>query len=159
MQERTYTFDTIDRVLDDEVHTVRDYFQYYTTGVESVPQENDLFVTERRPNERYEVLSYSLFNNENLAGMLTAINNDVFLWNMPMDSDGEDLNVKILYDYIQKLYKSPIPPQDVSLWENIAKDKVDFINTKYQVVLVPQVKSLQKLSRKIKDYFESRVVK
>jgi len=144
-------------VINQEEYSIPDYFQYYTTGAETIPTDDQLIVTSRRANERYEILANDIFSNPNLADLLVAINNDVLLWNTPLDYDLLDLQGEILYDYVKKIYKTNF--ESPEKWKEIIDQKVLDDDEKYRVVLIPKQESIQKVIRKIKEYFEEREVK
>ncbi len=158
MNQRVYSFDKKEAKIGDSEFTCTDYFQYYTTGLEDIIDHNMLYVTERRNNERYEVLSHNLFNDADLSDMLLGLNNDVYLWDMPSGNDEFEHLVDVTYDYIQKVNKTKFPSEDIEQWKEIARQRVQDDDDAVRVVIIPKVSQVQKISRYFKDYFKTRLV-
>lgn len=158
MKPKIYKFDKKVGSLGKTSYQVTDYFQYYTTGIEDLPGAEQLYVTQRRDNERYEVLAWNIFNDENLADLLLGLNNDVFLWATPSDNNSFQEQVDITYDYLQKKNKTRFPNEDVELWKQIAYDIVEYNDDKLRNVIIPRTEFLQKISRTFKDSFQNRTV-
>lgn len=158
MKNKVYNFDKKQGYLGDIEFTVTDYFQYYHTGIEDLIPNEMLILTERYNNERSEVLAYQLLNSENLADTILAINNDVFLWDSPYDNDMFELNIDMIFRYIQKVNKSNMSQSETYRYQNIARQYVSQDDTMLRSVLVPKMESTQKIARILKDYLRNRKV-
>jgi hypothetical protein len=163
MKQKIYDFATKKspsehETISNEVFEVRDYFQYYTTGLEDVIQSSLLTNTDRFDNERSEVLAYSFFKNEMISDVILALNNDTYLWDAPFDSDMEEVILENKMNIIKHLNKAPLDAANLEGYtEKISKDLID-LRDDMRIIVVPQFPELQLVIRNLKKYLESRVV-
>jgi elongation factor P--beta-lysine ligase len=165
MNFKIYNFQKIDKQLQHEspgeYYNSADYFQWYTTGIESVVQENEssFFLTKRLNNERPEVLSWKFFGDANYADLLTSVNNDNFLWDGPTDWDTAQFVIQNKMNYLKRVNKVQFDPDEENYWNEKMTSKVSRTIEVQSTVIVPKYPELQSIVRKIKRYLESRVVK
>jgi len=164
LEYKIYNFDETERQLNNEQlgekFIVKDYFQYYTTGIESIVKENenDFEKIKRQDNERSEVITYNLYQDANASDVIVSINNDVYLWDAPFVWDTLDFVVKNKMTYVQKVFKSPMLEDDYRYWErNIISDVIKTRDIQSTVV-VPKREYIQKTIRKIKRYLKERTI-
>jgi hypothetical protein len=144
-----------------EVLEYSDYFQWYTTGVEELVKTNDSFFiqTDRYEKEKTDALSYIFFNNENYSDMLLALNNDVFLWDMPVDASSLEISKNNYLNYIERLFQRALTEDEKIYWGNRLENKLEKENDyKRKIITVSDGDKGQTL-RMIKAYFKSREVK
>jgi len=164
MKPKIYKFDTITRHLKNdkpgEIFKVRDYFQWYHTGIENVINENKgyYFVTNRYENERSEVITYNLFEDENLSDVLLALNNDVYLWDAPYDNDTRDIIADNKFKYIEKLNKQPFIDYTKEKYYERIYAQLDAFNDRQKLIVLPKFKDLNRVLRSIKEYLNNRKV-
>ena len=165
MDFKLYNFDKVIKTSENEskgfTYKVTDYWQYYTTGVESLVNSKEFFKTDRRENEKTEVLTWKFYNSPDTADIVLASNNDVFLWDTPFDfSYGEKIKDNKM-NYFKKIYKKDLSDtDDVYLYYNniFIKDVAD-MNEQQSTVVLPKMGYLQQVIRKFQDYFRQRTVK
>ena len=173
--KREVTFRDIDPLNHEDYTTmenylVTDYFQYYTTGVEEVigKAPTRYVITNQYENERPEVLTNTLYGNENLSDLVLAINNRTYLFNSPFDPD---ISYEILEAYTRYYVKiSNISESDSytqSQFENYYKpliqarfndDLLSVYNNYLRQVILPKTSEVERVLKDIKDYFKSRKV-
>ncbi len=176
MQSKIYKFDHKYGLLDKKLYVVRDYFQYYTTGVEQVVKYNtSAFVhTTRNDAERPDQIMYSTFGDENLSDMFLAINNQNYLWAVPFSLDAFQDAVVLRMSYLRYLMRDRM---DAPAEKTETHDEATYINTVEDVmylraeedtqvrdemarnVLLPEKDNIHFVNRRIEDYFNSRVVR
>ncbi len=164
MRPKIYDFNKISREIKHEsigkYFHITDYFQYYTTGIENITNNNELYIeTERYDNERTDILSWEFYLNENYSDLLLAINNDVYLWDSPVDYDTIDIIVNQQLLYIQKIQNKIFNDQEKEYWTNKIKNKVIQNNDYKRKILMVSDGDKNKITRQIKDIFKSREVK
>ena len=173
--KREVTLRDIDPVVqqDDtsmENYVVTDYFQYYTTGVESVISKapSRYVVTNQYENERPEVLTNALYDNENLSDMVLAINNRTYLFSSPFDPDisyeileaytryfRKISNISDADSYTQSQFENYYKPL---LQERFSDDLLSVYNNYLRQVILPKTAEVERVMKDIKDYFKSRKV-
>ncbi len=159
MDSTVYKFNLKVGLLDEKIFVVRDYFEFYTTGVENLIRENpDMFrFTERRQTERPEVLANDLYKDPNEADVIVAVNNQNYLNIMPFDYDtyfkAKDFRIKYMKYLMKKRY------EDISeIIDERVEEDIDHMNELSKLVIVPTPRDLSIIKRKIQDYFQSRKV-
>jgi len=175
MDSKTYKFDYKTGLLDGKIFGVRDYFQYYTTGVENlVPEFNEAFrYTNRNANERPEQIMYSMFKDEDLSDLFLAVNNQNYLWAVPFDLDGFQDAVELRMSYLRFLMKDRMnepaeqkETHDDTTYIRTVED-VMYIRAEEDIqehddlskeVIVPDKDSIVFVNRRIEDYFKSRII-
>jgi hypothetical protein len=160
---KIYNFDKIEKQSKNESEgitlTIADYWQYYTTGVENLVNNNEYFRTDRLENERAEVVTWKFFDDPNLSDMVLALNNDVYLWDTPFDYRLVEQITDNKMNYIKKIYRAEMPEDVETYWRDLMlKDTMKYHDTLRTVVL-PRYSNIQSVVRKIKDYFTKREVK
>ncbi len=159
MNSTIYKSDLKVGLLNEQVFVVRDYFKYYTTGVESLIREYpDYFnFTIKRRNERPELIAQDLYKNADESDVIVAINNMNYLDPYPLNYDMEHKVKEFRINYLQYLMKKR--------YENIAdimdgrvQEDIYTMNNISKTIIVPSVKDIALVKRKIEDYFISRTV-
>ena len=165
MNFKLYDFKKIEKTSENEskgfTYKVTDYWQYYTTGVESLVNNNEFFKTDRLINERSEILTWKFYNNPDISDVVLATNNDVYLWDSPFEySYGEKIKDNKM-NYFQKLYKKDLDiTDDVYIYyNNIFLEDVKTLNEQQSTVVLPKLNYIQQIIRKYQNYFNSREVK
>ena len=148
-----------------QVVQVRDYFEFYTTGIETVPfkNENHYFETTRFEAERSEILSFQMLESEDLSDVILALNNDVYLWDSPMTYD---LKMEVLankmeiirYNFYKNDPKQIEDPYVSKYWQETFMDQMDKHNEIQQKVIIPKFPKVQRVVRDIKRYLDKRRV-
>jgi len=139
--------------------TVADYWQWYTTGIEKIVNDQDFIITDRYNNERSDILAYNFYENESLADLLILINNDNFIWDTPGDYD-------LLWDitdnkmnYLRNLNKVDFTQEEIIYWREKMEKKTEEVHQIQSNIVIPKRGSLQKIIRTINNYLENREVK
>ena len=161
MQSTVYKFSPKFGILDNKIFNVRDYFEYYTTGVESIIKDNPEFFkfTTRKNTERPEQIMYDLFNDENLGDTFIAINNQNYLWATPFDLDSFHDTVEFRMNYIKNLMKDRLnDPGVYDIMEERITEELYKEDDKSRAVIVPDLNSHRHVNKKIEEYFKSRKV-
>jgi hypothetical protein len=163
MTFRVYNFDKIEKQSKNESLgpklTIADYWQYYTTGVENLVNNNEYFRTDRLENERSEVITWKFFDDPGLSDIILALNNDVYLWDTPFDYELVEQITDNKMNYIKKMYKADMPEDVEQYWyDKTLRDTLEYQDILRSVVL-PRYSDLQTVIRKIKEYFRDREVK
>ena len=143
---------------------VRDYFEFYTTGIEEVPfkNENHYFETQRFESERSEILAYQMLENEDLSDVILALNNDVYLWDAPMTYD---LKMKVLdnkmgllkYNFYRE-DNQDLPSFTRKYWQELFMKQMDDFNDTQKKVIIPRFSKIQRVIRDIRRYLDKRRV-
>ena len=176
MDSKIYKFDYKNGLLDKKLFIVRDYFQYYTTGLEQIVRDNpSAFVyTNRNDSERPDQIMYSAFGDENLSDMFVAVNNQNYLWAVPFSLDAFQDAVELRMSYLRYLMRDRMnAPAEITE----THDDVDYIPTVEDVmyiraeedihaqdemarnIFIPEKDSINFVKRRIDDYFDSRIVR
>ncbi len=113
MKSTVYKFDYKEGLLDNKIMYVRDYFQYYTTGVESVVQDVPQYfqMTERYDAERPEQIMFNIYNDADLADTFVAINNQNYLWSTPFDLDAFQDAIELKMNFLETLMGPKMSPK------------------------------------------------
>lgn len=184
MKSKIYKFDEKTGLLDGKYFIVRDYFQYYTTGIESLIDQypDNLALTSRENAERPEQIMYDIFGDADLADVFVALNNQNYLWSTPFELDAFHDAIEFRMNYVELLMRDRIQRIDVigdtgekildeygePIWEyndvgQACYDKVSedihAEDDKARQVVIPDKDSYQFIIRKINEYFKSREVK
>jgi hypothetical protein len=162
MKQSIYDFDTIKNVtINDElgpVVEVRDYFQYYTTGLEDVPFDEDCFSTDRYQNERTDVIAYNFFEDENLSDLILAMNNDTYMFDCPVDYDTQCDIVDARINMIEALNHQQLRPGQVEFYRELFDKEMNEINEAQDVIVLPKFNKIAKIRRDMEKYLENREV-
>jgi hypothetical protein len=171
MQSKIYKGEWKAGLLDNKVFIHRDYFQYYTTGIEDlIPNYPDLFdYTRRETGERPDVIMHSMFQDMNLGDMFVALNNQTYLWGTPFSLDDYVDAVEFRMNYVRYLMRDRIEeiqgPDGEITYNNVGRIMQEKIENKIshedeiaRLVIVPKKEYVTNVERKIKQYLESRVV-
>ena len=162
MNSKIYKFDMKVGVLDNKLYGVRDYWQYYTTGVESVGAwyPEALNYATRENAERPEQIMYNRFNDADLADMFVALNNQNYIWATPFSLDAFQDAVDMRISYITYLMRDRIDDENVEKSMRVkAEADIYAQDTLARTVFVPDRDNVAFLNRRIKEYFENRTVK
>jgi len=161
---KIYKFDVKTKQLLHEVmgdyFDVVDYFQYYTTGVENlINEENMLLIeTDRYEKERHDLLAWTFYRNENFTDVLLAINNENIFWNDVMDFDTLDIIKKNKLKYIQKIKNKTFTPEEQEYWDKKISNTLENNNDNQRKIIIVSDGDKNTMVRKIKDYFKEREV-
>jgi hypothetical protein len=139
--------------------TTADYWTWYTTGVESIVNEQDFVLTDRYDNERTDVLAYNFYESESTADVLVLINNDNFLWDAPADFDLMWDITDNKMEYLLTLNKLPFEESEYNYWREKMSTKTEKTHDIQSEIVIPNRNTLQKTIRKINEYLEEREVK
>lgn len=177
MRSITYSFDQKEGLLNNKIFLVRDYFQYYTTGVEQIiPDNTDAFAFVTRENaERPEQIMYDMFRDANLGDMFCAINNQNYLWATPFGLDAFQDAIEFRFNYVELLMRDRIEKTEVKddlgtvietyyndvgdLCRERVEEDIHYADDVARLIIIPDLNSHQFVNRKIEEYFNSRIVK
>ncbi len=159
MIPKVYNFNKKIGQLGDIKFSIPDYFQWYTTGFESLISDDMLLITERYNNERSEVLAYKLLDNEHLSDTLIALNNDNYMWDSPYDSDMFEVSVDMVFKYIEKINKTKMNRHQNDKFQEISRDIVTLDDEELRYIIIPRKEYIQKISRIFKNYKTKRELK
>jgi len=163
MEFKILNFNKIENQLRNEYYgeklTITDYWQWYTTGIESLINDQEFVMTQRYDNERSEILAYNFYENEAVADLLVLINNDNFLWDAPADFD-------LLWDitdnkmkYLEDQNKIAFNEDQKNYWREKMEAKVSSTNSIQSKIVIPDRSYLQRVIRNVNEYLEGREVK
>ena len=183
MKSTVYKFDYKVGELENRLYYVRDFFQYYTTGIEKIITDNpkEFNITSRQNAERPESIVYDIYGDPDLADIFVAINNQNYLWATPFDLDAFQDAIDFRMDYVKLLMKNRIqatavldidgnPILDVNgrpevTYNNVGMECYDKVSEdihaeddKARQIVVPSRLGITNVQRLIKDYFEKRTV-
>ncbi len=163
MKSITYKFDQKTGLLDNKIFLIRDYFQYYTTGVESIVRKTpEIFaITQRNNNERPEQIMYDMFKDENQADSFLAINNENYLWSTPFDLDAFQDAVDLRMKYVESMMKDRVM-NDENQWkimDNRVREDVQAEDDSARRIIIPAKGQMQLVNKKIERYFKQRILK
>ena len=169
MKQTIYKYDPIkiklknDRLGD--VVKVRDYFQYYTTGIEEIPFKNEslYFETTRFENERTDVLAFNFFESEDISDLILALNNDVYLWDSVIDYEMKE---KVIQNKLKMLernkYKDDpnkeLDSYDKKYYSELFDKELQIQNDYQKTIVLPKLENLQRVIRDIRKYLDGRKV-
>lgn len=176
MKSTVYSFEPKIGLLDNKIFLHRDYFQYYTTGVETIVRDNqDAFrFTTRSDAERPEQIMYDIYSEADLGDIFVAVNNQNYMWATPFGLDAFHDAITFRMNYVELLMRDRIEKTEIKddfghiietqynevgqlCYEKVSED-VHTEDDLARIIIVPDVNSTQLVSRKIKEYFESRKV-
>ncbi len=159
MKPTIYKFNEKIGLLDNKLYTVKDYTEYYTTGIEDVIREYpQIFAYSIRDDlETPENIMYNMFNDENLADVIVACNNENFIWNVPMDFDlyNDAVDFRMLYLRFLMLDRMDDIQVD-SIMKERMELQVDDIDRRMKKVFIPHPEKISFTMKRIKDYIRSR---
>ncbi len=175
MDSKIYKFDYKPGLLDKKIFITRDYFQYYTTGVEQVVRDSPAaFVyTSRNDAERPEQIMYSLFGDENLSDQFLAVNNQNYLWAVPFSLDAFQDAVELRMAYLRYLMRDrmnePAEKKEthddatyIATIEDVmylrAEEDTHIQDELARNIFIAEKDSVNFINRRIEDYFNSRIV-
>ena len=184
MKSTVYKFDEKWGILDNKFYVVRDYFQYYTTGIEHIANQypESLMMTSRENAERPEQIMYGIFKNADLADLFVALNNQNYLWSTPFELDAFQDAIEFRMSYLESLMRDRIEYVEVFdangnqvfdehgkpilelnevgklCYERIEQDIHD-ADDQARTVIIPHIDRVSFIMRKVKDYFKARAVK
>lgn len=178
MESKIYKQDFRPGILDKKVYYTRDYFKYYTTGIEALVLAfpNQFNLTTRRDAERPENLMYDLFQDPDLADTFVAINNQNYMWATPFDLDAFHDAIDFRMNYVELLMRDRIEKTEIrdpdtgeiletqyndvgtACYEKTSKDIHDIDDTSRNIV-VPNSNNISFVVKKIQEYLELREVK
>ncbi len=176
MKSSVYSFEPKIGLLDNKIFLHRDYFEFYTTGVESIIKDTPTAFrfTTRQNTERPEQIMYDIYSDADLSDVFVAINNQNYLWSTPFGLDAFQDAVAFRMNYVELLMRDRITKEDIT--DNLGNviettynevgdicyDKVreDIHNEddSARTIIVPDTNSTQLVNRKIREYFTSRKV-
>ncbi|MCD6435187.1 MAG: hypothetical protein J7L15_02180 [Clostridiales bacterium] len=163
MKSTIYKFDYKTGLLDNKLFLVRDYFQYYTTGVEQIIRQSPsaFGITQRNNNERPEQIMYDMFKDENQSDTFVAINNQNYLWATPFDLDAFQDAVDIKMHYVEFLMKDRVidDPHQWDIMDDRVRADLQSEDDVARQIVIPAHGKMQLVNRKIRKYFEQRVVR
>jgi len=115
MKNTVYTYDTFERYN----YEVTDYTSiYYGNISEYLKQYSEYFMSYKlKDDEKLENVSYSFYQTTDYADLILAINQDVFLWNVPYN---QDINI----DRAEILAKSLLNASDLINMNTNEKDRI-----------------------------------
>lgn len=178
MESRVYKQDFRAGLLEKKVFYVRDYFKYYTTGIEDLitafPDQFSL--TTRRDAERPENIMVDLFDDPDLADVFVAINNQNYMWATPFDLDAFHDAITFRMNYIELLMRGRIEKQEIrdpetgkvikTIYNDVgdacykkASDSIHEIDDVSRKIVVPNKNSVSFVVKKIEEYLKIREVK
>jgi len=164
MKQKIYNFTPITNQLQNdykgEIFKVRDYFEFYHTGIEQLPFQNEAlyFATNRFPNERSEVLTNAFFEDPDMSDLLLALNNDVYLWDAPFDNATQEMITLNKIAMIEHNRKQTLDISQKMYFEEKINTQLEIINSKQSVIVLPKYKNLARINRLIKKYLNERKV-
>jgi len=141
-----------------EVINSVDYFEYYTTGIEDLVDDN-FFATDRYVNERSEVMGHNLLGNQDFADVIVAANNDNFLWDAPMDYDKTELVIDNRINTLEKYMQRSLSDTEKIYHRKKFREDSEQINDDMTVIVLPRYNRMQEALRKIRRYLNNRKVK
>jgi len=164
MKQTIYDFEPIINQLENdrkgEIYKVRDYFEFYHTGIEQLPFTNEslYFATNRFMNERSEVITNAFFEDPNLSDIVLALNNDVYLWDAPFDNATQEMIANNQIANIEETQKQVLSPEQKKYYLRKINKSLDEQNTKQSIIVLPKFKNLARVQRLMKKYLNSRRV-
>jgi len=164
MKQTIYKFQPIINQLENdrkgEIFKVRDYFEFYHTGIEQLPFTNEslYFATTRFANERSEVITNAFFEDPDLSDLVLALNNDVYLWDAPFDNATQEMIAESQIANIEETQKQVLSPEQKRYYLRKINKSLDEQNDKQSVIVLPKFKNLARVQRLIKKYLNSRRV-
>jgi len=164
MKQTIYNFKPITNQLENdfkgEIFEVRDYFEFYHTGIEQLPFTNEkmYFATNRLTNERSEVITNAFFEDPDLSDVVLALNNDVYLWDTPFDNATQEMIAKSTLDNIEENRKQKLSEEQQSYYLSKINTQLDVQNTKQSVIVLPKFKNMARVLRLIEKYLNQRRV-
>ena len=162
MKQQIYNFkDTVTQTENDikgEVFRTRDYFEYYHTGIEELPFQNEsmYFVTQRYPNERTEVIANLFYEDADLSDTILAMNNDVYWWDAPTDFDTSELIVENKIKMVEDLRKEKLGSHK-EFYHDLFTQEVEVQNDIQKKIVIPKFRNLARVNRLIKKYLTNRI--
>jgi hypothetical protein len=158
-------------LLDNKVFKVRDYFQYYTTGIESVILEKPEFFewVKRESGERPEVLMQIEFGEQDLADMFVALNNQNYLWGTPFNYDDLVDAIEFRMNYVKFKMRDRIeetinPDGSVTyndvgeIMQRKVEETLSTEDEQARYVIIPKKNDVSAVEMFIEDYLEGRNV-
>ena len=164
MKQTIYNFAPTKNQLENdfkgEVFEVRDYFEFYHTGIEQLPFTNEklYFATNRLTNERSEVITNAFFEDPDLSDMVLALNNDVYLWDAPFDNATQEMIAKNQVAAIEENRKQKLSAEQEQYYLSKINTTLDEQNIKQSIIVLPRFKNLARINRLIKKYLDERRV-
>lgn len=178
MESKVYKQDFRAGILDKKVYYTRDYFKYYTTGIEGLVLAfpNQFNLSTRRDAERPENLMYDMFQDEDLADAFVAVNNQNYMWATPFDLNAFHDAIEFRMNYVEllmrdRIVKTEIRDPDtgqvvetqyndvgVSCYEKTS-DAIHAIDDTSRKIVVPDPNNISFVVKKIQEYLELREVK
>ena len=164
MKQTIYDFKPIKSQLENdfrgEIYKVRDYFEFYHTGIEQLPFTNEhlYFATNRLTNERSEVITNAFFEDPDLSDLVLALNNDVYLWDAPFDNATQEMIAGNQLAAIEENRKQKLSLEQKEYYLIKINTKLDVQNTKQSVIVLPRFQNLARVNRLIKNYLNQRRV-
>jgi len=137
MKNTVYTYDLFDR----SDYRVVDYTsRYYGSISKFFKQYNNYFtVYILEDDEKLEDVSYRLYDTTDYADLILAINEDVFLWNVPYNQDINLEQSNILSKSIMNGVDTiGIDDKKRNIISEIAKDNIERLNELKRNILVPK---------------------
>ena len=164
MKQTIYNFSPITNQLENdfqgEIFEVRDYFEFYHTGIEQLPftNENLYFATNRLTNERSEVITNAFFEDPDLSDIVLALNNDVYLWDAPFDNATQEMIAQNTLSHIEENRKQQLSAEQKEYYLSKINTRLDVQNTKQSVIVLPKFKNMARVTRLIRKYLDQRRV-
>jgi len=164
MKQTIYDFSPITNQLENdklgEIYKVRDYFEFYHTGIEKLPFNNEslYFATNRLVNERSEVITNAFYEDPNLSDIVLALNNDVYLWDAPFDNATQEMISNNQIAIIEETRKQVLSPEQKEYYLSKINTQLDIQNSKQGIIVLPKFKNLARVQRLIQKYLDSRRV-
>jgi len=165
MKQTIYKFQPIKNQLENdfkgEIYEVRDYFEFYHTGIEQLPFLNEkmYFATNRLINERSEVITNAFFEDPDLSDVVLALNNDVYLWDAPFDTATQEMIAMNQIAAIEENRKQKLNEEQINdYYLPKINARLDEQNTKQSIIVLPKFKNLARVIRLMEKYLEQRRV-
>jgi hypothetical protein len=165
MKQTIYNFQPIKAQLEHEtkgeIYKVRDYFEFYHTGIEELPFTNEklYFATNRLPNERSEVLTNEFYEDPDLSDIILALNNDVYLWDAPFDTATQEMIAQNQIAAIEENRKQKLSKDQINFYYlPKINENLEVQNSKQSVIVLPRFKNLARVTRLMKKYLNQRRV-
>jgi len=150
MINSVYTYDKMIR----EGYEVNDYTSVYYGGLLEVFNQYPNYFTSYKINidDKMESISYDLYGSENYADVILASNNDVFLWNMPYNTDIVLDQLESFTNIIKNELGEGNINQDILEVFSSIEDENNFLNSKKRDITVPKSSKLNEVLALINNY-------
>jgi len=151
MINKVYTYDTFDRYDYNVKDYTSRYYGYLSKYLQQYPEY--FFSYSVEDDEKMENISYKFYKSVDYADLVLAINEDVFLWNVPYNQDVNnnqaELLTKILLNSADLLGINTVEKEKI---EKLAKDGIEEGNSLKRNILLPRPEYLSTVLSLIEKY-------